>query len=127
MLTLSRWKIIAVTLSVIFGILFSLPNVLPQKTLDAMPGWLPHQKLNLGLDLQGGSYLLLMRSTPTLCTASACRIWWKTPAPNCAASRSRSANWRCRAKWSMSASVTRPATTTPSTCCARTSARRWPA
>ncbi len=66
MLTLSRWKIIAVTLSVIFGILFSLPNVLPQKTLDAMPGWLPHQKLNLGLDLQGGSYLLYEVDTDAL-------------------------------------------------------------
>nr|WP_295111851.1 protein translocase subunit SecD [uncultured Caulobacter sp.] len=66
MLTLSRWKIIAVTLSVIFGILFSLPNVLPQKTLDAMPGWLPRQKLNLGLDLQGGSYLLYEVDTEAL-------------------------------------------------------------
>jgi len=66
MLTLSRWKIIAVTLSVIFGILFSLPNVLPQKTLDAMPAWLPHQKLNLGLDLQGGSYLLYSVDTDAL-------------------------------------------------------------
>jgi preprotein translocase subunit SecD len=66
MLTLSRWKIIAVTLSVVFGILFSLPNVLPQKTLDAMPAWLPHQKLNLGLDLQGGSYLLYEVDTDAL-------------------------------------------------------------
>jgi preprotein translocase subunit SecD len=66
MLTLSRWKIIAVTLSVVFGILFSLPNVLPQKTLDAMPRWLPHQKLNLGLDLQGGSYLLYEVDTEAL-------------------------------------------------------------
>jgi preprotein translocase subunit SecD len=66
MLTLSRWKIIAVTLSVVFGILFSLPNVLPQKTLDAMPAWLPHQKLNLGLDLQGGSYLLYEVDTEAL-------------------------------------------------------------
>lgn len=66
MLTLSRWKIIAVTLSVIFGILFSLPNVLPQKMLDAMPSWLPHQKLNLGLDLQGGSYLLYEVDTEAL-------------------------------------------------------------
>lgn len=66
MLTLSRWKIIAVTLSVIFGILFSLPNVLPQRTLDAMPAWLPHKKLNLGLDLQGGSYLLYEVDTEAL-------------------------------------------------------------
>lgn len=66
MLTLSRWKIFAVTLSVIFGILFTLPNLLPQKTLDALPGWVPHQKLNLGLDLQGGSYLLYEVDTDSL-------------------------------------------------------------
>jgi preprotein translocase subunit SecD len=66
MLTLSRWKIFAVTLSVIFGIVFTLPNLLPQKTLDALPGWVPHQKLNLGLDLQGGSYLLYEVDTDAL-------------------------------------------------------------
>ena len=66
MLTLSRWKIIAVTLSVIFGIVFTLPNLLPQRTLDALPGWVPKQKLNLGLDLQGGSYLLYEVDTAAL-------------------------------------------------------------
>jgi preprotein translocase subunit SecD len=66
MLTLSRWKVTAVILSVIFGIVFSLPNMLPQKTLDALPGWVPHQKLNLGLDLQGGSYLLYEVDTDAL-------------------------------------------------------------
>ena len=38
MLTLSRWKIVLVTFSVIFGILFTLPNLLPQKTLDSSSG-----------------------------------------------------------------------------------------
>ncbi|HEX7761940.1 MAG TPA: protein translocase subunit SecD [Caulobacteraceae bacterium] len=66
MLALSRWKIIAVSLSLIFGILFTLPNLLPQSALDSMPGWLPHQKLNLGLDLQGGSHLLLEVDTDAL-------------------------------------------------------------
>ena len=66
MLTLSRWKVTAVILSVIFCIVFSLPNILPQKTLDALPGWVPHQKLNLGLDLQGGSYLLYEVDTDAL-------------------------------------------------------------
>jgi SecD/SecF fusion protein len=37
----------------------ALPNVLPQTWRDAMPGWLPKNTLSLGLDLQGGSYLLL--------------------------------------------------------------------
>jgi len=58
MLALSRWKIALVALSVVFGILFSLPNVLPDGVLAHWPGFLPHQRLNLGLDLQGGSSLL---------------------------------------------------------------------
>jgi len=66
MLSLSPWKIIAVTLSVVFGLLFTLPNVLPASTVAAMPGWLPHQRLNLGLDLQGGSYLLMEVDTDAL-------------------------------------------------------------
>ncbi|ATC24953.1 protein translocase subunit SecD [Caulobacter vibrioides] len=66
MLTLSRWKIVLVTFSVIFGILFTLPNLLPQKTLDSFPDWLPKQKLNLGLDLQGGSYLMYEVDTDAL-------------------------------------------------------------
>src|SRR6201995_1922749 len=66
MLTLSRWKAILVTIAVLFGVVFTLPNLLPQKTLDSLPGWVPHQKLNLGLDLQGGSYLLLEVDTGAL-------------------------------------------------------------
>src|SRR5438552_9518533 len=66
MLTLSRWKVGLVLASLLFGILFTLPNVLPQKTLDAWPAFLPHQKLNLGLDLQGGSYLLYEVDTQAL-------------------------------------------------------------
>ena len=66
MLTLSRWKIIVVTLALIFGFAFTLPNLLPQRALDALPGWVPKQKLNLGLDLQGGSYLLMEVDTAAL-------------------------------------------------------------
>lgn len=58
MITLSRWKIIVCILATVFGIAFTAPNLLPQKTVDSLPVWLPHKKLNLGLDLQGGSYLL---------------------------------------------------------------------
>ncbi len=66
MIAPSRWRTIAVLFTVIFGLLFSLPNVLPQKTLDILPAFLPHKKLNLGLDLQGGSYLLLEVDTEAL-------------------------------------------------------------
>ncbi|MDB5481518.1 MAG: secD [Caulobacteraceae bacterium] len=63
MLTLSRWKIFLVVASLLFGLLFTLPNLVPSGVL---PPWLPHQKLNLGLDLQGGSYLLLEVDTEAL-------------------------------------------------------------
>jgi preprotein translocase subunit SecD len=66
MMTLSRWKVILVTLAVLFGVVFTLPNVLPQSTLDSLPGFVPKQKLNLGLDLQGGSSLLLEVDTQSL-------------------------------------------------------------
>jgi preprotein translocase subunit SecD len=66
MLALSRWKIILVTLAVLFGVVFTLPNVLPQKTLDSLPGWVPQKKLNLGLDLAGGSSILMEVDTKAL-------------------------------------------------------------
>ncbi len=59
MVTYSRWTIWASILVCLFAILVASPNVLPQWVRDAMPEWLPKQTLNLGLDLQGGSYLLL--------------------------------------------------------------------
>src|ERR1700743_848973 len=68
MMTLSRWKVILVTLAVLFGVVFTLPNMLPQSVLDSLPSWAPKQKLNLGLDLQGGSYLLLEVGTQSLKT-----------------------------------------------------------
>jgi len=66
MLTLSRWKVLLVVLSVVLGALFALPNVLPEATRASLPGFLPKKTLNLGLDLQGGSYLLLEVDTAAL-------------------------------------------------------------
>ncbi|MBV9995319.1 MAG: protein translocase subunit SecD [Caulobacteraceae bacterium] len=66
MLALSRWKIVLVALSVVFGLLFSLPNILPSEMVSKLPGFLPRQRLNLGLDLQGGSSLLLAVDTEAL-------------------------------------------------------------
>jgi preprotein translocase subunit SecD/SecD/SecF fusion protein len=59
MVQLSRWKVILVVLSVVFGVLFALPNMLTPAQRAALPGFLPSGTLNLGLDLRGGSYLLL--------------------------------------------------------------------
>jgi preprotein translocase subunit SecD len=40
------------------GVIFALPNLLTQEQADALPSWLPHNRISLGLDLQGGSHLL---------------------------------------------------------------------
>lgn len=58
MFRVARWKLISVAVAVLFGVLFSLPNVLPKSVTDSLPEWIPAPRLNLGLDLQGGSYLL---------------------------------------------------------------------
>ena len=58
MLQLSRWKVALVILAGVFGLVFTLPNLLPASVTRSLPGFM-QQKLNLGLDLQGGSYLLL--------------------------------------------------------------------
>ena len=63
MLALTRWKIILVTASLLFGLIFTLPNVVP---VGSLPSWAPSQRLNLGLDLQGGSDLLLEVDTAAL-------------------------------------------------------------
>lgn len=65
MMQLSRWKITLVTLVTLLGIWFSLPNLLPKTVLDQY-GFLPKNGLNLGLDLQGGSYLLLEVDTDAM-------------------------------------------------------------
>jgi SecD/SecF fusion protein len=59
MLYFSRWKTVSIWAIVLLGILFALPNALPQSWLSAMPDWLPKRSMTLGLDLQGGSHILL--------------------------------------------------------------------
>lgn len=66
MMNLSRWKVIVVVLATVLSVLFTLPNMLPPETRARLPGFLPKQTLNLGLDLQGGSQLLLEVDTAAL-------------------------------------------------------------
>jgi protein-export membrane protein SecD/preprotein translocase SecF subunit len=66
MMALSRWKVILVVLATLLGIYFSLPNLVPPQARDSLPGFLPRKALNLGLDLQGGSYLLYSVDTQAL-------------------------------------------------------------
>lgn len=66
MIQLSRWKVILVVASAILGCLLAFPNLLSPTQREALPGWLPKNALNLGLDLQGGSYLLLEVDVPEM-------------------------------------------------------------
>ena len=59
MLVFQPWKVWTVILVCVLGVLFAAPNVVSHATLDRLPNWLPKHQVNLGLDLQGGSHLLL--------------------------------------------------------------------
>ncbi|MGB2159887.1 MAG: protein translocase subunit SecD, partial [Candidatus Puniceispirillaceae bacterium] len=58
MLQFESWKKLVVILITVLGIVYAAPNVMPGDD-DIAGGVLPGQKINLGLDLQGGSHLLL--------------------------------------------------------------------
>ena len=66
MLHFERWKIIAIVLTCLAGVLFTLPNFLPKEEVDKWPWWLPHRQIALGLDLRGGAHLLLAMDTKEL-------------------------------------------------------------
>ncbi|ADM10124.1 hypothetical protein PB2503_10364 [Parvularcula bermudensis HTCC2503] len=56
MLQFNRWQIGSVIALIVLGVYFSLPNFFAE---DERPGFLPETTVTLGLDLQGGTYLLL--------------------------------------------------------------------
>ncbi|MGB0921993.1 MAG: protein translocase subunit SecD [Alphaproteobacteria bacterium] len=59
MLYFAPWKTALIGITVLLGLVFVLPNALDRSTLENWPGFLPNKQINLGLDLQGGSHLLL--------------------------------------------------------------------
>lgn len=59
MLYFSRWKTIAIWLVVAVAVIIAAPNTMKQSVLDSLPDWLPKKQMTLGLDLQGGSHILL--------------------------------------------------------------------
>ena len=50
------WKTFIVFLIIVFGIVFAIPSIIYKEDTG---NWFLENKINLGLDLQGGSYLLL--------------------------------------------------------------------
>jgi protein-export membrane protein SecD len=59
MLYFTRWKVIAILASVVAGILLALPNVLPPDAQKFLAQHTIARPMTLGLDLQGGSNMLL--------------------------------------------------------------------
>ncbi len=54
-----RWVVVTYVVIILAGILAALPNMFTPAQLAAMPGWVPKHQITLGLDLQGGSHLVL--------------------------------------------------------------------
>jgi len=59
MFDFAPWQRWAVWGIVSLAIFFAIPNFFPEKTVASWPSFLPKQQLNLGLDLRGGSHILL--------------------------------------------------------------------
>lgn len=63
MLHFARWKVIAITLTCLLGVVFALPNLFSKETVQSWPDWMPKRQMPLGLDLRGGAHLLLAMDT----------------------------------------------------------------
>ncbi|MGH6716695.1 MAG: protein translocase subunit SecD [Bradyrhizobium sp.] len=58
MLYFTRWKALAIIFTALVACLCAVPNFFSEATVKTWPAW-AQRRLVLGLDLQGGSYLLL--------------------------------------------------------------------
>jgi SecD/SecF fusion protein len=54
-----KWQIYLYSFIVIFGTILALPNLFTSEQLEKLPDWLPKKQVTLGLDLRGGSHLVL--------------------------------------------------------------------
>ncbi len=63
MLYFSKWKMISILAAVLFGFIYAAPNLFSKSSMEGINDPLPHRQIKLGLDLQGGSHLLLEMDT----------------------------------------------------------------
>lgn len=68
MLRFEPWKIFLIVLVSLAGLIYTAPNFFSEEQLSDLPGWVPQRQIVLGLDLQGGSYLLLEVDTSAVQT-----------------------------------------------------------
>jgi SecD/SecF fusion protein len=55
----SRWVLVTYAAIILFGMMAALPNLLTESQRASLPSFLPNQAVTLGLDLKGGSHLVL--------------------------------------------------------------------
>ena len=59
-----RWKISLIFFICLLGMIFASPNLINENYFSKIPSWWPQKSINLGLDLRGGSHLLLELDFP---------------------------------------------------------------
>ncbi len=63
MVYFAKWKVILVVALCLLSLVYAAPNLMNRAEVEQwgqdLPSWLPTRTVNLGLDLQGGSHLLL--------------------------------------------------------------------
>ncbi len=59
MLDFPPWKKWGIIGLIVIGVLASLPSLLPASATASLPGWISSTRIALGLDLAGGSHILL--------------------------------------------------------------------
>ena len=69
MLDFPRWKVLSISLGLALMVLLAVPSFVPQSMRATWPSWVPKPAINLGLDLAGGSYLLLEAETKDVAQA----------------------------------------------------------
>src|SRR3546814_4626630 len=67
MLDFPRWKITSIVAFLVALMLLAVPSFFPEEQTAKWP--IPHPRVNLGLDLAGGSYLLLEADTKDLASS----------------------------------------------------------
>ncbi|MBU6235004.1 MAG: protein translocase subunit SecD [Alphaproteobacteria bacterium] len=63
MVRIGLWQTVFILMLVVLGAAYAAPNLLSKEKLATLegkvPSWVPHRTVSLGLDLQGGSYLMM--------------------------------------------------------------------
>ena len=59
MLKFETWKVALIAGLCVLAMAFAAPNLVDRQSAESLPEWLPNKQINLGLDLRGGSHMLL--------------------------------------------------------------------